>query len=83
MQSDVGCGYLSCAKPGESGNCTDIAFTKKAERAKAGIHSTMFACNLMSAEGKAFFLLDDGHFSILGSTSGELGRGWLLRVLVL
>jgi predicted transglutaminase-like cysteine proteinase len=47
-------------KPGEGGNCTDIAFTKKQGLAKAGVHSTMFACNLKSGEGHAFLLLDDG-----------------------
>jgi len=31
-------------KPGQAGNCTDIAFTKKREPAKKGIHTTMFAC---------------------------------------
>jgi predicted transglutaminase-like cysteine proteinase len=47
-------------KSGEQGNCTDIAFTKKAELAKQGIHATMFACNLKSGEGHAFLLMDDG-----------------------
>jgi predicted transglutaminase-like cysteine proteinase len=47
-------------KPGEPGNCTDIALTKKVELAKAGIHSIMFACNLKSGEGHAFLMLDDG-----------------------
>jgi hypothetical protein len=45
------------SKGGEQGN-TDIAFTKKAELAKLGIHPTMFACNLKTGEGHAF-LLDD------------------------
>src|SRR4051812_22024761 len=44
----------------EPGNCTDIAFTKKAELEKQGIHSTMFACKLESGQGHAFLLLDDG-----------------------
>ena len=47
-------------KAGEPGNCTDIAFTKKAELAKRSIHSTMFACDLKSGEGHAFLLLDAG-----------------------
>jgi hypothetical protein len=46
-------------EPGEPGNCIGIAFTKKSELAKAGIHSTMFACNLTSGQGHAFLLLDD------------------------
>jgi len=47
-------------KAEEPGNRTDIVFTKKAELANAGVHSTMFACNLQSGEGHAFLLLDDG-----------------------
>ncbi|QIO32311.1 transglutaminase-like cysteine peptidase [Bradyrhizobium sp. 1(2017)] len=52
--------YARVLKPGEPGNCTDIAFTKKTELAKQGIHATMWACNLKSGEGHAFLLLDDG-----------------------
>lgn len=47
-------------EPGQPGNCTDIAFTKRSELSKAGIHSTMFACYLKTGEGHAFLLLDDG-----------------------
>jgi len=47
-------------RPGEAGNCTYIAFTKKAELTKVGIHSTMCACNLTSGEGHAFLPLDHG-----------------------
>ncbi|MDN3273376.1 transglutaminase-like cysteine peptidase [Frankia sp. RB7] len=59
-------------KPGEAGNCTDIAFTKKAELAKAGIHATMFACNLTTGEGHAFLLLDDGR--VLDNRFDEIVR---------
>ena len=38
-------------KPGQAGNCTDIAFAKKQALAKAGIHSIMFACNLKTGTG--------------------------------
>jgi predicted transglutaminase-like cysteine proteinase len=47
-------------KPGQPGNCTDIAATKRAELAKRRIHALLFACNLKSGEGHAFLILDDG-----------------------
>lgn len=46
--------------PGEAGNCTDIAYTKKVELEKRGISSTVMACWLKNGQGHAFLMVPGG-----------------------
>jgi predicted transglutaminase-like cysteine proteinase len=43
-------------KPGEAGNCTDIARTKHAALEQAGVKSTLMACRLKTGEGHTFLV---------------------------
>jgi predicted transglutaminase-like cysteine proteinase len=43
-------------KPGEPGNCTDIARTKRAALKQAGVKPTLMACRLKMGEGHAFLV---------------------------
>jgi predicted transglutaminase-like cysteine proteinase len=47
-------------KPGQAGNCTDIARTKQVELAKLGISSNIGACLLRTGLGHAFLITEGG-----------------------
>lgn len=45
---------------GEPGNCAAIAYTKQQALKRAGISSTLITCRLLSGEGHAFLLTNEG-----------------------
>lgn len=47
-------------KPGEAGNYTDKAFTRKVELEKRGIWSMFMACRLQDGQGHAFLMAPGG-----------------------
>jgi predicted transglutaminase-like cysteine proteinase len=65
-------------KPGEPGNCTDIARTKQVVLEQAGVKSILMVCRLKTGEGHAFVVAGgqvlDNRFNDVVNL-GEVGCG--------